>query len=57
MTEVDLLKVGHHGSHSSTTEAFLEKLNPTYAVILAANPNKYGHPHIETVQKIEKAQI
>ena len=57
MTGVDLLKVGHHGSHSSTTDGFLEQLSPTYAVILAANPNKYGHPHIETVQKLEKAQI
>ncbi|MEG1296667.1 MAG: ComEC/Rec2 family competence protein [Niameybacter sp.] len=57
MTDVDLLKVGHHGSHSSTTDAFLSKLQPEYAVILASNPNKYGHPHIETIEKLEKAQI
>lgn len=57
MTDVDLLKVGHHGSHSSTTDAFLQKVNPEYAVILVGNGNKYGHPHLETVQKLEKAQI
>ena len=57
MTDVDLLKVGHHGSHSSTTDAFLEKVNPEYAVILVGSGNKYGHPHLETVQKLEKAHI
>nr|WP_307991859.1 ComEC/Rec2 family competence protein [uncultured Niameybacter sp.] len=57
MTDVDLLKVGHHGSHSSTTDAFLKKVNPEYAVILVGNGNKYGHPHLETVRKLEKADI
>ncbi len=38
--DVDLLKVGHHGSHSSTTRAFVEKVTPEYAVILAGNDNK-----------------
>ena len=57
MPEVDLLKVGHHGSHSSTTDAFLERVNPKYAIITAGVGNQYGHPHIETVEKLKKANI
>lgn len=57
MVEVDLLKVGHHGSHSSTSSAFLEKVNPKYAVITVGKDNKYGHPHVETVDKLKQAAI
>ena len=57
MVEVDILKVGHHGSHSSTSPAFLEKVNPNYAVITVGKDNKYGHPHVETVDKLKKAAI
>ena len=55
--DVDLLKVGHHGSYSSTTRAFVEKITPEYAVILAGNDNKYGHPHVETVELLKEKQI
>ena len=54
---IDLLKVGHHGSHSSTTREFIEKITPEYAVILAGNNNKYGHPHVETVELLKEKQI
>ncbi len=47
--KADVLKVGHHGSHSSTTKSFLEKIAPKYAVISAAKVNDYGHPHKETI--------
>lgn len=57
MPEVDLLKVGHHGSHSSTTNAFLERVNPKYAIITAGVGNQYGHPHLETVEKLKNAHI
>lgn len=55
--DIDLLKVGHHGSYSSTTRAFVEKITPEYAVILAGNDNKYGHPHVETVELLKEKQI
>lgn len=44
----DVLKVGHHGSHTSSGELFLNAVRPTYAVISAGKDNQYGHPH-ETV--------
>ena len=55
--DVDLLKLGHHGSHSSTTDTFLSKTNPEYAVILCGRNNKYGHPHRETMQKLKDRGI
>ncbi|MGL4914388.1 MAG: ComEC/Rec2 family competence protein, partial [Romboutsia sp.] len=55
--KVDLLKVGHHGSHSSSTSSFIEKINPKYASILVGKDNKYGHPHKETMQLLEKKDI
>lgn len=50
----DVLKVGHHGSTTSTTEEFLNEVNPNYAVISAGEDNSYGHPHKETLDLLEK---
>lgn len=52
--QADVLKVGHHGSHSSTTQEFLDKVNPTYAIISCGKDNDYGHPHKETLDKLNK---
>lgn len=41
----DVLKLGHHGSSSSTSDDFLSAVDPTWAVISCAEGNKYGHPH------------
>ena len=49
----DLLKVGHHGSRTSTTDEFLSKVNPKYAVISCAAENDYGHPHKEIISKLK----
>ena len=43
--DVDILKVGHHGSDTSTSSAFIEWLSPNIALISAAVDNRYGHPH------------
>ena len=53
--DVDVLKVGHHGSTSSSTKAFLEAVSPEYAVILCGKNNSYGHPEDETLSKLEEA--
>lgn len=47
--DVDVLKVGHHGSHSCTSTAFVEFIKPEYAVISCGEGNKYKHPHQETM--------
>jgi len=49
----DVLKVGHHGSYSSTTEAFLNAVNPSAAVISVGLNNPYGHPHQETIDRLK----
>ncbi len=50
----NILKVGHHGSSSSTTEEFYRYVNPDIAVISCGKGNSYGHPHRETVELFEK---
>nr|WP_250675326.1 ComEC/Rec2 family competence protein [Paeniclostridium ghonii]MCM0167455.1 MBL fold metallo-hydrolase [Paeniclostridium ghonii] len=55
--DVDLLKVGHHGSHSSTSKAFLDKVTPEYAIIMVGKDNKYGHPHKETMEMLKQEDI
>jgi competence protein ComEC len=51
---VDVLKVGHHGSDSGTTDAFLAVIQPSVAVISAGVDNQYGHPHRSTLENLER---
>jgi competence protein ComEC len=55
--KADVLKVGHHGSSSSTTPEYLGKVNPKYAVIMVGKGNDYGHPHKETMELLEDKGI
>lgn len=52
--DCDVLKVGHHGSDSSSSDAFLRATTPKYAVISCGEDNSYGHPHRETLNALEK---
>lgn len=55
--QADVLKVGHHGSSTSTSDEFLEAVSPSCAVISCGEGNKYGHPHAETMNKLRQMGI
>lgn len=55
--ESHVLKVAHHGSSTSTTEEFLEKVQPKFGIISCGKDNSYGHPHKEVVKRLEKEGI
>ena len=52
--QVDVLKVAHHGSRGTTSEAFLEQIEPAVAVISCGRSNRYGHPHVELLKRLEE---
>jgi len=52
LPEVEVLKIGHHGSSSSSSLAFLDAIKPVLAIYMAAEGNTYGHPHTETLEKL-----
>jgi len=57
MVDSDVLKVAHHGSKSSSGSDFLEAVSPEIAVISAGKDNRYGHPHQEVLETLERYGI
>lgn len=55
--ESDVLKLGHHGSKTSSSMEFLKAVNPEIAIISAGENNSYGHPHKEVVDKIDSLGV
>ena len=55
--KADVLKVGHHGSYSSTSYRFLREVIPTYGVISCGLDNEYGHPHKEPLNQLKQADV
>jgi competence protein ComEC len=55
--DVDVLKLGHHGSKTSNSEEFLLNTSPEYAIISAGKGNSYGHPHKEVLDLLNKDNI
>ena len=57
MLRSDVLKCGHHGSSTSTSDDFLSAVDPIYAVISCETGNRYGHPHRETIEKLREQEV
>ncbi|KRQ86143.1 Hydroxyacylglutathione hydrolase [Caloramator mitchellensis] len=55
--KADIIKIGHHGSVSSTGKSFIKKVSPKYAVISCGRDNDYGHPHKETLEILNSLGI
>lgn len=53
----DVIKIGHHGSSSSSTQAYLNKVKPKYAVISVGKGNDYGHPAASTMERLQSMGI
>lgn len=57
LKNIDVLKVGHHGSKTSSSEEFINEINPKYSVISVGANNRYGHPNREVLKNLEKTKI
>jgi len=53
----DVLRIGHHGSRTSSTHEFLDAVSPRYAVISAGEGNRYGHPHTVVIDRLTERDI
>ena len=57
LSNVDVLKVGHHGSKTSSSKEFIDEINPKYGVISVGKNNRYGHPNKEVLDNLENSKI
>lgn len=57
LKDIDYLKVGHHGSKTSTSVSFINKINPKYSIISVGKNNKFGHPNTETLETLKNTKI
>ena len=53
----DVLKLGHHGSYTATSDAFLKAADPAYGIISCGKNNSYGHPHAEVLARLEDEDV
>ena len=57
LNDIDILKVGHHGSKTSTSKEFITQIQPKYALISVGANNWYGHPHEEVLENLNSSNI
>ena len=57
LSDVDVLKVGHHGSKSSSSKEFIDEINPKYAIISVGKNNRYNHPSNEVLDNLKNSII
>ena len=54
---IDFLKVGHHGSNTSSSKDFIDKIKPRYSIISVGKNNRYGHPNEEVLSTLKSSKI
>ena len=57
LQDIDVLKVGHHGSKTSSGKEFINEINPKYSIISVGKNNRYGHPNKEVLNVLENSKI
>ena len=57
LPNIDVLKVGHHGSKTSSSKEFIDEINPKYSIISVGKNNRYGHPNKEVLDNLENSKI
>ena len=57
ISDIDVLKVGHHGSKTSSSKEFVNEINPKYSIISVGKNNRYGHPNKEVLNNLDKSKI
>ena len=57
LINIDFLKVGHHGSRTSSSKNFIDEIEPKYSIISVGKKNRYGHPNKEVLNNLEQSKI
>ena len=57
LQDIDVLKVGHHGSKTSSSKIFIDKIEPRYSIISVGKNNRYGHPNKEVLNNLNNSKI
>ena len=57
LPDIDVLKVGHHGSKTSSSKEFINEINPKYSIISVGKNNRYGHPNKEVLNNLDGSKI
>ena len=57
MPDIDILKVGHHGSKTSSSKRFINETNPNYSIISVGKNNRYGHPNKEVLDNLNNSKV
>ena len=57
LKDIDVLKVGHHGSKTSSSKIFIDEINPKYSIISVGKNNRYGHPNDSVLDNLNGSKI
>ena len=57
LQDIDVLKVGHHGSKTSSSKSFIDEVNPKYSIISVGKNNRYGHPNDNVLDNLEDSKV